>query len=135
MVDVEEEENFTLRIEAQEVAKEVAFAVDFVEIAKDLPNGDKVIHLNLRTQEEQEFSVELTDQGFRVVGNKFNMVDENTSSQYFETIYALLDNHSPKYRKSFGDALLKKLENLQMSQEKSDRDNNKGRSEESDNNS
>ncbi|XP_021370873.1 GSK3-beta interaction protein-like [Mizuhopecten yessoensis] len=128
MVDVEDEK-FTLRIEALEVAKEVAYAVDYVEIAKDLPNGDKVIHLNLRTQEEQEFSVELTDQGFRVVGNKFNMVDENASSQYFETIYALLDNHSPKYRKSFGDALLRKLENLQMSQKESDHNENTVRNE------
>ncbi|XP_069134175.1 GSK3B-interacting protein-like [Argopecten irradians] len=130
MVDVDEE-NFTLRIEAQEVVKEVAYAVDYVEIAKELPNGDKVIHLNLRTQEEQEFSVELTDQGFRVVGNKFNTVDEKVTSQYFETIYALLDHHSPKYRKSFGDALLRKLENLQMSRGDSDEENSTENSEKS----
>ncbi|XP_033741556.1 GSK3-beta interaction protein-like [Pecten maximus] len=134
MVDIGEE-NLTLRIEAQEVVKEVAYAVDYVEIAKDLPNGDKVIHLNLRTQEEQEFSVELTDQGFRVVGNKFNIVDETASSQYFETIYALLDHHSPKYRKSFGDALLRKLENLQMSREESDDEDNRERSGQCNNNS
>jgi len=36
-------------------------------------------------------------------------------SRYYETIYSLLDNVSPEYRFSFGEALTKRLADLQDS--------------------
>ena len=53
---------------------------------------------------------------FQIVGDKFDL-DEKPSDKWFETIYALLDSHSPEYRKSFGDALFTKLSNLKLQQD------------------
>ena len=46
--------------------------------------------------------------------------DESSSSRHFETIYALLDNISPEYRNSFGDALMRKLSQLQQQDEEAE---------------
>lgn len=41
-------------------------------------------------------------------------------SRYYETIYSLLDNVSPEYRFSFGEALKKRLADLQDSRQQDD---------------
>lgn len=48
----------------------------------------------------------------QVVGEKFDECVQ-MSKPYYETIYALLDTLSPGYRKSFGEALVRKLSHLQ----------------------
>ena len=50
---------------------------------------------------------------FQIVGKQFDTITETESSQYYETIYALLDNVSPGYRCSFGEALSERLKQLQ----------------------
>ena len=57
---------------------------------------------------------------FQIVGRVYDCVAcADVASQYYETIYALLDNISPQYQRSFGDALMSKLSQLEQSQEDS----------------
>ena len=58
----------------------------------------------------------------QIVAEEFDHVssDESAYSTHFETIYALLDNVSPEYRNSFGDALMRKLSQLQQRGEDSE---------------
>lgn len=49
-----------------------------------------------------------------MVGYAFNQVNEDLSTQYYETVYSLLDTLSPGYREAFGNALLQRLERLKQ---------------------
>ena len=60
------DEEKLLRIEAEGAIKEIAFAVNSVEVSSKLPNTDDVVYLNLTTKEDERFCVELTVLGFRV---------------------------------------------------------------------
>lgn len=75
------------------------------------------MYLNVKTQENDTYCVELSVQGFRIVGRTYDTIDDTSQSKYYETIYTLLDQVSPKYRNSFGDTLLRKLENLKKQSE------------------
>ncbi|KAK7108675.1 GSK3B-interacting protein-like [Littorina saxatilis] len=109
----DEETEHTLRIEAQEVVKEVAYAVDSVKISTALPISDFLVYMNLRTKENDTFCVELSEQGFRVVGRQFDTVGSSDEGKYYETIYSLLDSVSSSYRNSFSETLMAKLRTLQ----------------------
>ena len=51
----------------------------------------------------------------QVVGEKLDdNQEENETSKYYETMYALLDSISPGYTQSFGEALVQKLSSLQV---------------------
>ncbi|XP_022111179.1 GSK3-beta interaction protein-like [Acanthaster planci] len=102
-----------LKIEAKSAVNEVKFAVKYVEISERLSNTDEQAYLNVKTKEGDEFCVELTVQGFRIVGTSFDQIDGNIESPFYETIYALLDKHSPQYRLTFGETLVDKLQLLQ----------------------
>lgn len=65
----DENEEHTLRIEAAEVIREVAYAVTFVDISKILPSSESLVYLNLCTKENETFCVELSVKGFRVRSN------------------------------------------------------------------
>ncbi|XP_061177586.1 GSK3-beta interaction protein-like [Saccostrea echinata] len=110
-------DDYTLRVEAQEALKEVSFAVSHVELSIKLPQGVEKVYLNIRTQENDVYCIELSVQGFRIVGRAYDVIDEAAQGRHYETIYALLDEVSPKYRNSFGDTLLRKLEHLQKQTE------------------
>ena len=60
------EENYTLKIEAEEVVKEVKFAVLSVEMSRRLPQSNERAFMNIQTKEGDKFCVELSVQGFRV---------------------------------------------------------------------
>lgn len=49
----------------------------------------------------------------QVVGTQYNDVNPQCSSQYYETIYSLLDSQSSEYRSTFCETLSHKLLNLQ----------------------
>ncbi|KAK3097663.1 hypothetical protein FSP39_011894 [Pinctada imbricata] len=117
MDDPGDEENYSLKIEAEEVVKEVKFAVENVETSQILPKSDQMVYMNIQTKEGNIYCVELSVQGFRVVGRQYDTIDDSKKSQYYETIYALLDKVSPEYRNSFGEALLQKLQGLQKQEE------------------
>ncbi|XP_003730505.3 GSK3B-interacting protein [Strongylocentrotus purpuratus] len=102
-----------MKIEADAAVQEVAFAVKHVEISSKLPASDDVVYLNIVTKENDTFCIELTVQGFRVIGHEYDTITKDISTPYFETIYSLLDHYSPKYRLTFGQALADKLQELQ----------------------
>lgn len=58
---------------------------------------------------------------FQVVGKAFdiNEISHNVS-EYFESVYALMDRLSPVYRESFGNALAHKLEEVKRQQDATD---------------
>ena len=104
------------QVEALAVIHDVKDHVWEICIADMSVNNDQLIHLNLTTKEKNRYCIELTAQGFRVVGHEYNQVNL-LSDNYFETPYALLDTLSPLYRQAFGDSLVSKLMLLHSSQE------------------
>lgn len=73
---------------------------------------DVGIYINLKTLEGQELTCFLDSSGFKIVGFNFDSCDSDDSEEVFETIYALIQSHSPGYTKSFGNALVDKLSKL-----------------------
>ena len=56
-----------LRIEANGVVKEVAYAVKSVQLSEKLENTDEQIFMNLESKECNIYCVRLSIQGFKVV--------------------------------------------------------------------
>lgn len=59
-------EKYTLKIEVEEVMKEIAFAVKHVQMSRKLENDDERVFFNLETKEDNCYCIELTPKGFRV---------------------------------------------------------------------
>lgn len=105
--------------EAAAVVNDVQDHVEDIRIADGTFNNDQVIHLNLTTKENERYCIELTAQGFRVVGHDYDKTDD-VSAEFFETPYALLDKLSPMYRQAFGNSLISRLLDLCSSQSESE---------------
>ena len=60
------DENYSLKIEAEEVIKEIKYAVKSVELSKVLQNTEECVYFNMETKESHKYVVELTPKGFRV---------------------------------------------------------------------
>lgn len=60
------DESYSLKIEAEEVIKEIKYAVNSVELSKVLIGTEECVFFNLETKECLKFCVELTPKGFRV---------------------------------------------------------------------
>lgn len=82
-------------------------------ISPRLLSNNQRIYINLTTLENSDYCIEMSANGFRVVGRKY---DDTTLSSIenmnYETPYALLNNISQKYRESFGGELMNKLLDL-----------------------
>jgi len=112
--------------EAEAVIKDVKDQVKDIFIAEKLESTDCQIYLNVTTVEEQKMTIELSGQGFCVVcANNHDTIEAtdvtgtvDTSANYYETPYSLLDHVSPGYRKAFGDNLAKKLRKFSQDQER-----------------
>ena len=103
------------RHEARGIINDIQEHVRSIEICKspDLQSTDKGIYLNLTTLEGFEFCVKLSNEGFLITDNKYESVNVNfDKNETYETIYALLDSVSPKYRNSFGNSLIHKLQKI-----------------------
>ena len=67
----------------------------------------------------QDYTVELSGSGFRIVGPAHDDISlkdvPNIEEEFetFETPYSLLESISPKYTQTFGDCLAQKLQLLQ----------------------
>ena len=68
------EENYSLKIEAAEVVKEIRFAVHHVTVSDKLNNTDELVFMNIETQEKQKLCIELSASGFRVWPGRENML-------------------------------------------------------------
>ena len=71
----------------------------------------------MTTLEDQDLTIELSAEGFRIVSsnshNEIGPKDPGVESPVFETPYSLLDSVSPGYILEFGRALTAKLNSLQ----------------------
>lgn len=94
-------------VEAAAVIQDVKECVSRI-VVSSLPSSNTAIYFNLTTKEENNYCVELTASGFRIVSDKYNNKSQPTED-FFETPYALLDRISPLYRVSFSSALAAKL--------------------------
>ncbi|XP_069921715.1 GSK3B-interacting protein isoform X2 [Oryctolagus cuniculus] len=101
-----------MRLEAEAVVNDVLFAVNNMFVSKSLRCADDVAYINVETKEKNQYCLELTEAGLRVVGYAFDQVDGHLQTPYYETVYSLLDTLSPAYRDAFGNALLQRLEAL-----------------------
>ena len=99
----------TLQFEAEYVKQDIRFAVEYIDISSSLPYKEDVVYLNLETKEKEKYCIELTSQGFHIISQKFDTVENEENGIYYETIYALLDSISPQYRQLFGESLAAKL--------------------------
>ncbi|CAH1250555.1 GSKIP [Branchiostoma lanceolatum] len=112
----DQEEVKLLHLEATEAVREIGFAVRHAYKSTTLTSTDQTVYINVQTKEECTLCLELSIQGFRVVGHKFDEVDRSCYSRHYETIYALLDDLSLGYRQSFGETLQNRLEALALEQ-------------------
>ena len=99
--------------EAEGAISDIRKHVKSASISPNLASNNQRIYINLTTLENAEYCIEMSANGFRVVGRKY---DDTTLSSIenmnYETPYALLNNISQKYRESFGGELMNKLLDL-----------------------
>ncbi|PNF34867.1 hypothetical protein B7P43_G03725 [Cryptotermes secundus] len=99
------------KTEAAAVIQDVQEHVQNIGISDNLRSTNQCIYLNITTVEGVQYCVELSASGFRIVGHAYDNKME-FSNRYFETPYALLNHISSSYKLSFGNSLLKKLEDM-----------------------
>lgn len=96
------------KLEAEAVINDIKDHVKSIEVSQINQNCDTSVYLNLKTLEDQSFCIQLSAQGFKIVGNSADETNIDTD-KYYETPYALLNEVSPKFQESFRNALLNKL--------------------------
>lgn len=96
--------------EAQAVVDDVKYHLNKIDIAENTLTNTS-IYLNLTTLEDTKLCVMMNSEGFRVTGYIHDCCDIKDEVVY-ETIYALLQTHSPKYVNSFAAKLATALDNL-----------------------
>lgn len=97
--------------ELKSIIEEIRFGVAEVGMST-LPADELASYFNLQTNEGDRMCIKMSRQGFQVVGSDYNLRDVE-NGQCFESINALLDSLSPAYRKLFSEALVKKLQELE----------------------
>lgn len=72
------------------------------------PQDTSTAYINIKTNAKKEFCIELSPNGYRIVGQQF---DENSqpSTIFYESLQALLSNESKSYVNSFAHSLQEKL--------------------------
>lgn len=98
-------------IEAQAVVDDVKYHVSRLEIAENTQSNESV-YMNLTTLEGNKLCVMMSMEGFRVTGVIHNCCDVKNEDEVYETMYALLQTHSPRYVSSFAGTLAMALNNL-----------------------
>jgi hypothetical protein len=80
------------------------------QLSKRLNNPADIAtgYLNIKSKTKKEFCIELTQNGYRIVGHHF---DDNSqlTENYYESLQALLTNESKSYVNSFAESLQQKL--------------------------
>ncbi len=99
------------------------------ELSKHLNNPLDIstAYLNIKSNAEKEFCIELTQNGYRVVGLHYDEKSQSSSSIYYESLQALLTNESKSYVDSFAHSLQEKLFAAQSKIQR-DQDNDEDRS-------
>ena len=99
------------KAEAQAVIEDVKHHVISLEISEET-QSETSIFMNLTTLEGTKLRLMLSLEGFRVTGTIHNSCDVKDEDEVYETIYALLQTHSPKYVNSFAASLVAALNTL-----------------------
>ena len=58
--------------EARGVIQDISSYVKFVSVAENLPSSNSEIYLNLTTKENNNYTIVLNPEGFKIVGNNFD---------------------------------------------------------------
>lgn len=94
--------------EAEAVINDVKSHVNDIKISEKLECSNHNIYLNIITIENQRFCVQLSNQGFRIVGHNFDETNID-SDTFYETPYGLLNKISEKFQQSFANSLQNRL--------------------------
>lgn len=110
----------TLENEAYAAVSEVATFVKIFCISEVLARSPDLLFFNLVILEDKCYCIELTQRGWRICSERLDCMygdfrHPELFAKYFETIYQLLDQISPDYRKKFSESLKNKLEQLTSS--------------------
>ena len=95
--------------EAEAVIADVKSCVAHICLSEGQPNPKNEIFMNLTILEGDEFTVQLTVAGFRIVGNKHESIDPGMQTRFYETPYALLNEISKKFNEVFSERLSQRL--------------------------
>uniref|UniRef100_A0A6V7IML4 GSKIP domain-containing protein n=1 Tax=Bracon brevicornis TaxID=1563983 RepID=A0A6V7IML4_9HYME len=104
------------KVEAQAIIDDVKSHVHDIAISEKLQSTNSSIYLNLTTLEHLRLTIQISADGFRIIGNQHDTVTDANVAETFETPYSLLDFISPQYRQSFSSALTAKLNKLEQKQ-------------------
>ena len=89
------------------------------------PRDISIAYLNIKSNADKMFCIELSQNGYRVVGQQFDDKSQTTGN-YYESLQALLTNESKSYVDSFAKSLQQKLfaaqSKLQRNQQDDDND-------------
>lgn len=102
--------------EATAIINDIKGHVQQIFISTILPSTEREIYLNCETLEAKKCCIRLSSDGFQIVSNTFDKIDDLDGYPY-ETPYALLNELSPGYTNSFGNELSRALANLQQRSE------------------
>lgn len=100
--------------EAFAIICDVQKHVHQIVISALLPATDLDIYLNCETKESNRVTIRISSDGFQIVGQEFDTNNISGAIAY-ETPYALLNDISPAYVRSFADDLTAALLNLSES--------------------
>ena len=99
------------------------------ELSKRLndPSDITTAYINIKSNKNKEFCIELSPKGYRIVGNQFDDKSQ-PSAVYYESLQALLTNESKSYVDSFAESLQQKLFAAQQQKRDNDDDDDDGQS-------
>lgn len=99
--------------EATAIIRDVQKHVKDIQISTKLQSSKTNVFLNATTLENKTFCIQISCEGFQIVGHSYDTIDANAKpSMTYETPYALLNDISPGYVQSFGNELANELEKL-----------------------
>lgn len=101
--------------EAAAVIKDVKNHVKQIFISSTLLTNAFEIFINLETIECKQYTIRLSSDGFQIVSNSFDKIDDTNGFPY-DTPYALLSVISSGFILSFGDELTRALLNIEQKQ-------------------
>ena len=74
------------------------------------PEDMSTAYINIRSSSNKEFCIELSQNGYRIIGNRFDDKSQlSTTTTYYESLQALLTNESKSYVDRFAENLQQKL--------------------------
>lgn len=104
--------------EAEAIRNDLKNHVWEVLISSTLPSSRSAIYLNVETLERKQYCVELSSNGFKIIGDKYDDT-ELVNGTVYETPQSLLSAISPKYSESFCEELRSKLSSLSREEDMS----------------